>query len=263
MYSFQDSDDRIPLLQLNSELQHAQLELLSAHCATHQLRLHYSADDLARFGRRDVLRKSAQAASALNDFYVAVEKKIPQVSSDSEPSSQPTPQQVADAVRCVSSYLQQQRDQYFVSAVPLSNQHKARMWPYFSAATLDQIRILELEGQRVPTPGFYAEARAQGFENLPEITHMDSLTFIDVIVFNESLMERSLFHALVHAVQFQLLGLERYTELFVQSFMRTRTHFTVPLEVHAFALTSKFMRPTPEKFSVEDQVVRWITDGRY
>jgi hypothetical protein len=262
MYSFQDSDDRVPILQLNSQLQHAQLELLSAHCATHQLRLHYSTDDLARFGRRDVLRKSAQAASALNDFYVAIEKKIPQVSS-SESLSQPTPDQVARAVQCVSSYLQQQRDHYLLSAAPLSNQRKARMWPYFSSATLDQIHIVELEGQRVPTPPFYAEARAQGFENLPEITHMESLTFLDVVVFNETLSERSLFHALVHAVQFQVLGLDRYTELFVQSFMRTRTHFTVPLEVHAFALTSKFMRPAPEKFSVEDQVLRWVTDRRY
>ncbi len=78
MYSYQDSEDRIPVLQMNSELEHAQLELLSAHCATHQLRLHYSADDLARFGRRDILRKSAQAASALNDFYSSIEKKIPQ-----------------------------------------------------------------------------------------------------------------------------------------------------------------------------------------
>ncbi len=115
----------------------------------------------------------------------------------------------------------------------------------------------------MPPPSFYAEARAQGFDNLPEITHMDSLTFVDVVVFNEMLTERSLFHALVHAVQFQILGVERYTQLFVQSFLRTRTHFTVPLEAHAFALTSRFLLPSPERFSVEDHILRWITDGRY
>ena len=92
---------------------------------------------------------------------------------------------------------------------------------------------------------------------------MDSLTFIDVVVFNEELNERSLFHALVHAVQFHLLGVERYTERFVRSFLKTRTHFTVPLEAHAFSLTSKFMLTTPQTFSVEDQVVRWLIDGRY
>ncbi len=92
---------------------------------------------------------------------------------------------------------------------------------------------------------------------------MDSLTFLDVVVFNEALTERSLFHALVHAVQFQVLGVERYTELFVQSFMRTKTHFTVPLEAHAFSLVSKFLRPSPERFSVEEYVRQWVADGRY
>ena len=83
MYSYENPDERVSVLQLNSELQHAQLELLSAHCATHQLRLHYSADDLARFGRRDVLRKSAEAASALNEFYSSIEKKIPRTAPES------------------------------------------------------------------------------------------------------------------------------------------------------------------------------------
>jgi hypothetical protein len=92
---------------------------------------------------------------------------------------------------------------------------------------------------------------------------MDSVTFLDVVVFNEVLTERSLFHALVHAVQFYVLGVERYTELFVEQFLRRRTHFTVPLEAQAFSLTSKFLRPSEEKFSVEDEVLRWLADGLY
>lgn len=263
MSSCLDSDDRVPVLQLNSELQRAHSELLSAHCAVHQLRLHYSCEDLARFGRRDVLRKSAQAATALNDFYASIEKQIPQAASDTEPALSLAAGQIAVAIRQVCLYLRQQRAHYLPAAKPLSNQNKARMWPYFSPTLLDQVRIVELKGQRVPAPGFYAQARSQGFDNLPEIPHMDSLTFVDVIAFNESLNERSLFHALVHAVQFHVLGLERYTELFVQGFLRTKAHFTVPLEVHAFSLTSKFMLASPERFSVEDHIVRWIIDGRY
>ncbi|MFZ1141195.1 MAG: hypothetical protein WB781_04260 [Candidatus Sulfotelmatobacter sp.] len=261
MYSYENSDDCLAIVQMNSQIQHAQLELLSAHCATHQLRLHYSADDLARFGRRDVLRKAAEAASSLNEFYSAIEKKIAQAAPN--PDLQLTSVQIAQAVEYVSSYLREQREHYVPAAQPLSNQHKARMWPYFSPAMLDQVRIVELHGRRVSPPAFYAQARALGFDNLPEVTHMDSLTFLDVLVFNQTLTERSLFHALVHAVQFQVLGLERYTELFVQSFVKTKAHFTVPLEAHAFSLESKFMRPSAEKFSVEHHVLRWVTDGRY
>lgn len=92
---------------------------------------------------------------------------------------------------------------------------------------------------------------------------MNSMTFLDVLVFNEQLTERSLFHALVHSVQFQVLGLERYTELFVRSFVNTRFHFLVPVEAHAFFLESKFARPAAETFSVEDQVRLWDKQNRY
>ena len=65
------------------------------------------------------------------------------------------------------------------------------------------------------------------------------------------------------AVQFQVLGLERYSELFVRSFVNTKLHFTVPLEAHAFSLESKFFQPAAERFSVEQQVRLWAEQGRY
>ena len=77
MFSWDNPDDRVSIARMNSELQHAQLELLSAHCATHQLQLRYTTDDLARFGQRDILRKSVQAAAALSEYYVSIEKRIP------------------------------------------------------------------------------------------------------------------------------------------------------------------------------------------
>ena len=262
MYSYKDPEDRVSMLHMNSELQHAQLELLSAHCATHQLRLHYSSDDLALFGRRDVLRKSAQAASELNEFYSAIERRIPQVPNPPAATPEPTGQQIAQAIEWLSTYLREQREHYLPAAGPLSDPLKARLWPYFSPQLLDQVRVLELQGARVAVPEFFTKVRALGFEP-PQVSHMDSLTFIDVIVFNEQLTERALFHALVHGVQIQVLGLQRYAELWVRTFVRTRAHFTVPLEVHAFSLSSKFLRPSPERFSVEDHVLRWVSDKRY
>jgi hypothetical protein len=263
MYSWENPDDRISIAQMNSELQHAQLELLSAHCATHQLRLRFSADDLARFGQRDILRKSVQSAAALSEYYSSIEKKIPAVEAASESATRLTETQILDAVQRVSAYFREERRHYLASAVPLSNHRKALMWPYFSAALLDRVRIVELQGALVPNPPFFAEARALGFTNLPEFSHMNSLTFVDVVVFNQEVSERSLFHSLVHAVQFELLGLERYTDLFVRSFVNTRLHFSVPLEAHAFALESRFAGTPVNRFSVEDQVRLWIEQSRY
>ena len=101
MSSFRKSNHAIQLM--NSELQQAQLELLSAHCAVHQLRLHYSTDDLVRFGRREVLRKSAEAATALHDFYAHIQTRIPlcEVPANTEPS----PEQVAQAIEWLSNCM--------------------------------------------------------------------------------------------------------------------------------------------------------------
>ncbi|MGA7908673.1 MAG: hypothetical protein WCA16_14790 [Candidatus Sulfotelmatobacter sp.] len=263
MYSWEKPDDRVAIVQMNSELRHAQLELLSAHCATHQLRLRFSADDLARFGQRDILRKSVQAASALNEYYASIEKRIPPEEAASAPLTRLTEEQILQAVHRVSIYLREQRERYLPAAVALSARQKAVLGPYFAGTLLDQIRIVELHGARVPNPPFYAEAVDLGFLNLPQVAHMTSLTFLDVVVFNEKFSERSLFHALVHAVQFQVLGLERYTNLFVRSFVDTKFHFSVPLEAHAFSLESRFAAESADRFSVEDQVRLWIRNGRY
>ena len=260
MCSYLNPEEWAGALQLNSELQHAHLELLSAHCATYQLRLRFSADELARFGRRDVLRKSAQAASELNQFYAAIEKKLPQAGTGAV-LFVPSAEQIAQAVDWVCTYLQEQREHYFPLAEPLSPHCKARLWPYFSPELLEQIRIIELRGERVRIPEFFREVRAQGFEP-PAIAHMDSLTFLDVVAFNQQLDDRALFHALVHTLQIRVLGLKRYAELWVQSFIKTKAHFTVPLETHAFSLASKFLHPI-ERFSVEEHVRLWVEEGRY
>ncbi len=115
MYSYENADDCRAIVEMNSELHHAHLEVLSAHCAVHQLRLHYSADDLARFGRRDILRKSAEAASALSDFYASIEEKIPPAAPPPEPRLNGA--QIALAIEYVSSYLREKREHYFPAAV--------------------------------------------------------------------------------------------------------------------------------------------------
>jgi hypothetical protein len=261
MFSWDNPDDRVAIAQMNSELQHAQLELLSAHCAAHQLRLRFSIDDLARYGQRDILRKSVQVATSLNEYYSSIENRIPQAET-AEPSPV-SEDKISEAIAHIASYLRERREHYLGSAAPLTSRQKAIMWPYFSAALLDRVRVLELAGARVPNPPFYEEARALGFANLPDWTHMHSLTFLDVIVFNEKLTERSLFHALVHVVQIEILGVERYAELYVRSFVNTRFHFSVPLEAHTFSLESKFAAHPAERFSVEDRVRLWIRQNRY
>ena len=100
-------------------------------------------------------------------------------------------------------------------------------------------------------------------KNLPELAHMASLTFDDVVVFPGEVNDRRLFHALVHAAQFEILGLERYAELFVRGFLRVRSHVSVPLEMQAFSLEAKFAENPNEAFAVEELIRLWVKERRY
>ena len=257
MYSWDDPDDRVAIAQMNAELRHAQLDLLGARCSTDRLRLRFSIEDLARHAERDLLRKAVGHAVALSDYYLSIQKEIPE---EGMPLSE---SQFLLAVECVSAYLWEQREAFLRAGRFLNQDQKEAFRPFFSCSLLERVRLVELQGKRLPPPPFYAKAKSMGVANLPEMTHMSSLTFVDVIVFNEQVSQRALFHGLVHAAQMQILGLERYTDLFVRSFLRTQAHFNVPLERQAFTLEAKFAAHPSEPFPVEEQVRLWLRERRY
>ncbi|MGA8490304.1 MAG: hypothetical protein WB711_07770 [Terriglobales bacterium] len=264
MFSWDNPEDRVAVVQMNAELRHARLELLSAECATHQLRLRFSVEDLARYGEQDLLRKAIDSAAALNDFYASIEKQIPKAGQPSPTDAAGlTEEQAHEIGSSIASYIEEQRNRHFPSGTPLSAQLKSVMQPFFSASLLGHVRMAELRGEGLPDPPFYVKARELGLVYLPSFAEMKSLTFLDVVVSKQRISDSDLFHALVHAVQFQILGLQRYVKLMVRGLLRTQAHFAVPIEAHAFALTSRFDRDSTAGFSVEEQVRLWMKESRY
>ena len=264
MFSWEKNGDRVAIVQMNAELRHAQLEILSAQCATDRLRLRFSTEGLARHAQRDVLRKALSAANALHHYYSSIARQVTDPDSMATASAHSWNEaRVTQAVGKVAHYLHGQREFFRPRGRPLSEDHRRTMTPFFDPALLEKVRFVVLEEGHVPNPPFYAEARAEGFTYLPEFTHLASLTFEDVLVFHRDIPLRTLFHALVHAVQFEILGLARYTELFVRGFLRTRSHISVPLEAHAFSLEVRFVGDPAQAFSVEEKVRLWTNQGRY
>ena len=266
MYSWNDRVDRVAIVQMNAELRHAQLEMLSAECATDRLRLRFSAEDVAQYAEKDVLRKAVASASALHDYYVTIAERV----SNGNPIAQPRTlslsfpeEKVVAAIDGVRQYLRDQRREYRPQGMPLGPDQQTVMSSFFPPALLAEVRVVQLRNRRIANPPFYAEARNCGLTNLPELAHMASLTFEDVVVFPGEVNDRRLFHALVHAVQFKILGFERYTELFVRGYLRTRAHVSVSLEMQAFILEAKFAENPGEPFSVEEMVRLWAKQGRY
>lgn len=174
-----------------------------------------------------------------------------------------TDEQMLDAISRFTRYLEEGRDYYYSVGQPLGHEKMTTLARFFSPALLTGVRIVELAGRRIPNPPFYPEARALGFANLPDITHKASVTFLDVVVFNERITERNLFHGLVHVAQLHVLGIERFVSLFLRGFLRTKSYFLVPIKAHAFALDARFAKNYADNFSVEEEVQRWLRENLY
>lgn len=172
-------------------------------------------------------------------------------------------QQMLDAISRFTMYLEEGRDHYHRVGQPLGHERMANFARFFAPALLTGVRIVELAGRRIANPSFYPEARAMGFANLPDVSHKASVTFLDVVVFNEGITERTLFHGLVHVAQLHVLGIERYVRLFLRGFLRTKSYFLVPIKAHAYALDARFASDPANEFSVEEEVRRWVGEGLY
>jgi hypothetical protein len=86
MFSWDDPKDRAKIVRLTADLRNVEVELLSAVCAADRLRLHYSTDDIARFGEERILQKAIAAANSLSAYFSAIAKKMSSLPADGEAS---------------------------------------------------------------------------------------------------------------------------------------------------------------------------------
>jgi hypothetical protein len=263
MVSLDDTDDHLASGQMNAELRHAQLEMLSAQCATDRLRLRYSADDLARHAQRDILRKVWSSANALFEYYNAIVNQLPDRHSvDGSTTMTIEEAKVLDASDRLARYLHERREHFRLIGRPLEQDRHDTLAPFFAPELLARIRTAVLDRERLPKPPLDSEAKAMGIAGLSDFPHPSSASFGEVLVFYDPVSMRQLFHALAHTVQIEVLGAEAYAERFVRGFLRTRTHASVPVEAHAAMLEAAFAEHSLP-FSVEEKVRLWMNQGRY
>jgi hypothetical protein len=170
---------------------------------------------------------------------------------------------IAEMVKGVAAYLQQEREVYVRHSEPLVANLRRVIQPYFSEALLDRLKTITLKGARIPPPPFYAQAKEMSGGRFPDFVHMASITYIDVIVFHDEIEPRALFHGAVHAAQMSVLGFERYVELYVRGFVKNLSWLAIPLEEQAYKLDARYAENAADIFSVEDEIKAWVADGRY
>src|SRR5713101_8276552 len=163
--------------------------------------------------------------------------------------------QIESLIQQVAEYIESQRNHYRSRATPLSTNQKAVMAPFFPQAALDSTEVVVLAGERVGNPPFYGDLVAMGFELalLPNFSEMAAITFVDTVVFHEPIVNRTLFHELVHVVQYDKLGLEEFAARYVNGFLTGGSYEAIPLERNAYELDERFAQAPASAFSVEDE----------
>ena len=145
-------------------------------------------------------------------------------------------------------------------SAPLPTAAIERLAPWFYPGTLESIRVRQLE--QIENPEFY-EMFEQAGQPIPlDFRAMEGMTFIDTIVIAGSRMVSRdwtslLFHECVHAVQYQVLGLNRFIERYVHGWAQNDfDYFSIPLERQASDLQRVFEMDKQQSFSVEIAVER-------
>ncbi len=118
--------------------------------------------------------------------------------------------------------------------------------------------MTEVDG--IGAPPFYADLLRQGLTNLIVFRNMLGITFDDTILLSRSrkpsgrACEALLFHELVHAAQYQRLGIDRFLHHYVTSWYESGLRYEgIRLEEQAYALDREFTASS-STFSVEERL---------
>jgi hypothetical protein len=175
-------------------------------------------------------------------------------------SPQLNPQQIEAVSAMVADFIQQQRDIHLQSATLLDDSQRRVFSAFFPESILNNTRFT---AAKLADPPFYPELRKMGFTNLPKSAEMAATTYIDVIAAQEKYSDRLRFHELVHAVQYQELGLQKFAAFYVNGFLRGGGYFGIPLERNAYELEERFATQPNARIDVLAEVRRWIGESRF
>jgi hypothetical protein len=162
-------------------------------------------------------------------------------------------------------WMQQQRDKFLPRGRPLTPDQRAKLLHFFSLENLDRLRIVDISrtGETIPYPPFYERVRAGGSRVVPDAAHMTAIPFVDVAVFNREPTVRTIFHTLVHLVQFSMVGLDKVMKGYFKALDESGLWIVVPYEQQAYELDARFTKDPSDFFSVETEVREWIRAGKF
>lgn len=159
-------------------------------------------------------------------------------------------------------WIREQRRTYRLQGRKLPESAIAQFSPFFEESLLQQVRLVRVPA--LENPEFLEDYRAAlADKGLPllDFTSFAGITYIDTILlveeFPQTDFDATLFHELVHAVQYELLGPEKFVELYLLGWINQGFNYAaIPLEMDAYELQNRFEAEPGLPFSVKDEVSR-------
>ena len=156
-------------------------------------------------------------------------------------------------------YISHHRARLMPASNPIDPKKRLPLKEFFPQEVLEQTRVIRAT---VPNPKFYALVVILGINGVLDMSSIGAITFVDLIAYPERMTRSTLFHELVHVVQYRVLGLRRFASLYVNGFLKGGGYEGIPLEKQAFELEERFTRNPNRVFSVEEDVVQREKAGR-
>ena len=161
----------------------------------------------------------------------------------------------------VAQYIRYQRDLLHEVGKPIASSDRTALESFFDCHDLDRVRIVIQDPLPIQAGLFSQLGNLLGLD-VPGESKIAGITFDHVIAARTPLSAAMLFHELVHVVQFRLLGIGPFAQLYTRGLLSTGRYEDIPLERCAYELEARFeMDLAP--FRVEAEVAQWIEGGRF
>ena len=179
------------------------------------------------------------------------------------PRPAPIPRLIKPLIPLISwltaRYIAYHRRRLLPQSIAIPDPMIASMRAFFPASVLAETRVVQA---RMPDPILYPLVRLFGIKGMLEMSAIGAITLMDVVAYTEQLDRGTLFHELVHVVQYRVLGLKQFARLYVRGFLEGGGYENIPLERQAYQLGARFDREPNKSFSVEAEVIRWHSAGK-
>jgi hypothetical protein len=178
------------------------------------------------------------------------------------PQAAPIPRLIRSLVPLISwmtaRYIAYHRRRLGPQATAIPGEMLTSLHQYFPPAVLAETRIVRAT---MPEASLYPLVGLFGIKGLLEMSSIGAITLVELVAHPDELDRETLFHELVHVVQYRVLGLKRFARLYVHGFLKGAGYEGIPLERQAYELGAQFEKDSKKVFSVEEDVIRRLENG--